>query len=283
LNITFNTRNLEVDGYDTVNITNNTFSDITTFRKLDGVIAADAIYVYGSDEGTVTIQGNTISGVRDDTNHCGDGIGITIHDYDDITIDGNTISDTWHNSINLYRGIAGEVKITSNTFSNWDSNQDKVGDTTIATGCEGGRALRLALDNTATLTVTGNTFEPNDNTEPIDPDYVKITGYGGDVDALITSLVNGNTWPADVDYSKAILVNTTQGPSIAEPDEGENSEPVNGDSGTPEQNGDDEGTTGSEPDSGGTNGDDQNDIVGIDAIDANITQEDNLGVAAEEE
>jgi len=243
-NITFKTRNLEVDGYDTVNITNNTFSDITTFRKLDGVIAADAIYVYGSNTGTVTIKGNTISGVRDNTNYCGDGIGITIHDYDNITIDGNTISDTWHNSINLYRGIAGEVKITSNTFSNWDSNQDKADDTTIATGCEGGRALRLALDSAATLMVTGNTFTPNDNTSPVDPDYVKITGYGSAVDALITSLVNSNTWPTDVDYSKAILVNETHGPtSTTEPDEGENSEPVNGENGAHEPNGDSEGTT----------------------------------------
>ncbi|HUM45140.1 MAG TPA: right-handed parallel beta-helix repeat-containing protein [Fervidobacterium sp.] len=246
-NITFNTRNLEVNGYDTVNITNNTFEDITTFRKVEGVIAADAIYVYGSNTGTVTIKGNTINGVRDDINHPGDGIGITIHDYDNITIDDNTISDTYHNCVNLYRGIAGEVKITNNTFSNWDSNQDyqkedgkyyykKNGEETeVSAGCEGGRALRLALDSTATLTVTGNTFEPNNNTEPIDPDYVKITGYDeSKVDTLIASLVNSNTWPDGVDYSKAILVNTTEGPSIEEPDEGENSEPVNGDSGTPE-------------------------------------------------
>jgi len=213
-NITFKTRNLEVDGYDTVNITNNTFSDITTFRKLDGVIAADAIYVYGSDEGTVTIQGNTISGVRDDTNYRGDGIGITIHDYDDITIDGNTISDTWHNSINLYRGIAGEVKITSNTFSNWDSNQDKDGDTRIATGCEGGRAIRIDLAAEASISVEGNTFIPNGNTSPVDHDYVKITGYTGNVNNLIYSLVKNNTWPSGTDYSIVILVNTTPGANM---------------------------------------------------------------------
>lgn len=223
-NITFNTRNLEVDGYDTVTISDNTFNDITTFTKVEGVIAADAIYVYGSNTGTVTIEGNTISGVRDDTNYPGDGIGITIHDYDNITIDDNTISDTYHNSINLYRGIAGEVKITNNIFSNWDSNQDKVGDTSIATGCEGGRALRLALDSTATLTVTGNTFIPNDNKEPVDDYYyVKITGYDeSKVDTLIASLVNSNTWPDGVDYSKAILVNETPGQtSTTEPDEDE--------------------------------------------------------------
>ena len=212
-NITFNTRNLEVDGYDTVNITNNTFSDITTFRKLDGVIAADAIYVYGSDEGTVTIQGNTISGVRDDTNYRGDGIGITIHDYDDITIDGNTISDTWHNSINLYRGIAGEVKITSNTFSNWDSNKDLPSDGDISPGCEGGRAIRIDLAGDS-ISVEGNTFIPNDNELPVDPDYVKITGYTGNVNNLIYSLVKNNTWPSGTDYSIVILVNTTPGANM---------------------------------------------------------------------
>ena len=211
----FRTAGLEVDGYDNVEIINNTFNNITSWtqEQLEDD-SADAIYVHGSETGKVFIKDNTINGVKCSTTNVGDGMGITVLDLDNIEITRNTIIDTWHNSINIFRNVTGDVIITNNTLSNWDSNQDQAGATTITPGCEGGRALRIELagDAQQQLTITGNTFDPNNNVNPVDPNYVKITRYAGDVANLIVSIVNGNHWPEGTDYSKVLLVNETYGP-----------------------------------------------------------------------
>ena len=205
----FTTAGLEVDGYDNVTISGNTFTNITSWTE--GQLAegsADAIYVHGSETGTATITNNTIAGVRCNDTNVGDGMGITVLDLDNVTITGNTISDTWHNSINIYQNVAGDVVITDNTLSNWDSNRDAADDTTIGDGCEGGRALRIDLSAGATITVTGNTITPNDYTDRVDPQYVKITGVDtGAVVDLITQLERSNTWTDDPDFAVVILVN----------------------------------------------------------------------------
>lgn len=212
--IEFKTAGLEVNGYDNVTISNNKFTDITswTTAQLAGNVA-NAIYVHGSSTGTTLIQNNTINGVRSDVTLVGDGMGIMVRDLDYITITGNTISDTYHNSINVYGGIAESVTVTNNTLSNWDSNKDVKDNQDISAGCEGGRAIRIDLAG-ASISVEGNTFTPNDNTTPVDPDYVKITGYTGNVNNLIYRLVNNNTWPSGADYSTVILVNTTPGANM---------------------------------------------------------------------
>lgn len=216
--LAFTTAGLEVNGYDTVTISGNEFDTITfwTAGQL-GQGSADAIYVHGSETGAVTITNNTIAGVECSTTNLGDGMGITVLDLDDITITGNTISDTWHNSINVYQNVAGIVTIENNTLSDWDSNRDEgVSEGTISSGCEGGRALRVDLAAGATITVTGNTITPNDDTNRVDPQYVKITGVDTDeVDSLITQLIDRNTWTYDPDFRVVILVNSTPGYTVS--------------------------------------------------------------------
>ena len=199
-------------------IEDNTFTNIDTWtdaQYADG--SADAIYVHGSETGTVTIQRNIITGVSSsDPRNAGDGIGITVLDLDFITISGNNISDTWHNSINIYQNIAGYVHLIDNTLSNWDSNQDD-GHTDITTpptpddtqipDCGGGRALRIDLEGGASITIIGNTFEPNDNPNPVDPNYVKITNCNTNIATLKSEIKDYNIWPDGVDYSAVLTVN----------------------------------------------------------------------------
>ena len=203
--IDFQTSGLEVDGYDEVLIKENTFTDIntwTTEQYDDG--SADAIYVHGSETGTVNIEGNTITTVSSNATNIGDGMGITVLDLDYITISGNNISDTWHNSINIYQGIANSVTITDNTLGNWDSNMDDGG---MTSGCEGGRALRIDLAGGATITVTANTFAPNANPDRVDPDYVKITNCNNDIATLRSAIEDNNDWPDGVVYDTVLTVN----------------------------------------------------------------------------
>jgi len=102
-----------------------------------------------------------------------------------------------------------DVTITGNTLINWDQNKDDAG----------GRAIRInfdPVDASTALAVTGNTFIPNDDAEPTDPDYVKITGVStadNNVNNLISSLIDQNTWPSGTEYGTVILVNTTAGTS----------------------------------------------------------------------
>ncbi|HHY90389.1 MAG TPA: hypothetical protein GX503_01865, partial [Clostridiales bacterium] len=214
--IEFKTAGLEVNGYDDVKIISNKFTDITFWT--DAQLAdecGDAIYVHGSETGTALIQGNIINGVKCDRVNIGDGIGITVLDLDNITIRGNKICNTWHNSVNIFRGVSGTVTIAENIFDNWDSNQDEKDDGTVSPGCEGGRAIRIDLAAGASIHVTGNIFLPNDHSNPADPDYVKITGVSDDkVSDLIESLMNDNEWPKGTDFSIVILINKTNGPKM---------------------------------------------------------------------
>ena len=113
---------------------------------------------------------------------------------------------------------------TDNVLSDWDSNMDYPDEdkyymgksegekTELSSGCEGGRALRIDITAEATISVTENTFQPNDNSNPVDPDYVKITGVdNNNVNNLIGSLIEQNTWPYGTEYSTVILVNNTPG------------------------------------------------------------------------
>ncbi|MDD3931368.1 MAG: LPXTG cell wall anchor domain-containing protein, partial [Eubacteriales bacterium] len=55
-------------------------------------------------------------------------------------------------------------------------------------------------------------------TDPVDPDYVKITGLVDyNVENLIDSLIWQNTWPNGTNFSTVILVNETPGPDLELP------------------------------------------------------------------
>ncbi|NLV47899.1 MAG: LPXTG cell wall anchor domain-containing protein, partial [Clostridiaceae bacterium] len=129
-------------------------------------------------------------------------------------IESNHVENTDHNSIQVVGVSAGpDVTITGNTLINWDQNRD----------ADGGRAIRInfdPVDAETALSVIGNTFEPNDNSAPVDADYVKITGVStvdNAVENLIDSLIWQNTWPNGTNYSTVILVNSTTGPDLELP------------------------------------------------------------------
>ena len=153
--------------------------------------------------GVTTISNNYIDGVS--------GLGIYVRRPAPTTvIESNHVENTDHNSIQVVGvSIGPDVTITGNTLINWDQNKD----------ADGGRAIRInfdPVDDSTALAVTGNTFLPNDDAEPTDPDYVKITGVStadNNVNNLISSLIDQNTWPSGTDYGTVILVNTTAGTS----------------------------------------------------------------------
>ena len=182
-------------------------------NKFIGITAGDgAVTVLdpspNNRDGVTTISNNYIDGVS--------GLGIYVRRPAPTTvIEGNHVEATDHNSIQVVGVSAGpDVTITGNTLINWDQNKDDAG----------GRAIRINFDpvdaNTA-LAVTGNTFIPNDDAEPTDPNYVKITGVHTDaVGNLITQLIGSNTWTDNPDFATVILVNSTNwGPASITKDE----------------------------------------------------------------
>lgn len=176
-------------------------------NKFIGINAGDAAVTVldpspNDRAGVTTISNNYIDGVS--------GLGIYVRRPAPTTvIEGNHVENTDHNSIQVVGVSAGpDVTITGNTLINWDQNRD----------ADGGRAIRInfdPVDDSTALTVTGNTFLPNDDAEPTDPDYVKITGVStadNNVNNLISSLIDQNTWPSETEYGTVILVNETTGP-----------------------------------------------------------------------
>jgi hypothetical protein len=198
----------------TVTVENNKFINIEkTFNPSTTGVAAIAV-IDPCAGGTVTIKNNYINGVQgvesDGTE--GQGLGIYVRKPTTVAIIGNHVESTAHNSIQVVgRSVAPEVSIIDNTLVNWDEDRDS----------KGGRAIRInfdPVDDNTKIIVTGNTFSPNDDDDPTDPEYVKITGVSiadNNVNNLIYSLINDNTWPDGTDYSKVILVNDTPGTNMA--------------------------------------------------------------------
>ncbi len=213
--ITFNGgKGLLLGNIQTVTVENNKFIGITeTFNGSTADVGAIAV-IDPYAGGSATIKNNYIYDVQsvEGSGTTGEGFGIYIRKPTTVNIIGNYIEKTAHNSI-LISGTSTvpQVSITGNTLKDWDTDRDS----------DGGRAIRINFDpvdaNTG-ITVTGNTFCPNDDDDPTDLDYVKITGVStanNNVNNLIYSLINDNTWPDGTDYSKVILVNNTPGTNMA--------------------------------------------------------------------
>ena len=173
-------------------------------NKFIGITAGDAAVTVldpspNDRNGVTTISNNYIVGVS--------GLGIYVRRPAPTTvIESNHVEATDHNSIQVVGVSAGpDVTITGNTLINWDQNKDT----------DGGRAIRInfdPVDDSTALAVTGNTFLPNDDAEPTDPDYVKITGVHTDaVSGLIAQLQGCNTWTDNPDFAVVILVNDMKG------------------------------------------------------------------------
>ena len=204
--ITFNGGNgLLLGNIKTATVENNKFLNIEdTFNPSTTSTAAIAV-INPYTGGTIRISNNYIDGVS--------GLGIYVRGTASSTvIEGNHVEATDHNSIQMVgksKETNREVVIKNNELINWDQNRD----------ADGGRAIRInfdPVDDSTALAVTGNTFLPNDDADPTDPDYVKITGVStadNNVNNLISSLIDQNTWPSGTDYGTVILVNTTAGTS----------------------------------------------------------------------
>jgi len=174
-------------------------------NKFIGITAGDAAVTVldpspNDRDGVTTISNNYIDGVS--------GLGIYVRRPAPTTvIEGNHVEATDHNSIQVVGVSAGpSVTIEGNTLINWDKNRDT----------DAGRAIRInfdPVDASTALTVTGNTFNPGDDTtNRVDPEYVKISGVHTDaVSGLIAQLQGSNTWTDNPDFAVVILVNDMKG------------------------------------------------------------------------
>jgi len=201
--LTIQTKGILASNITGLTVVNNRIEEIG--EAMEGSPAGSIIGLDVKTEATgpIVIEQNRFSGIGEE-NGTGTAIRI-VRAKDSITITDNIIEDVTKNGINIYNliGSGVSIDISNNTIENWDSDQDS--------NNIGGRAIRVDLVEGATITVTENTFTPNDDTDRVDDEYVKITGYTGDEGSLITQLIGGNTWTDNPDFSVVILVNDTTG------------------------------------------------------------------------
>ena len=172
--ITFQNSPLKIYGYDEVNISGNTFTNVNA-----GTLAA--ITVDGLLSGSeVKIENNQITNTSDD--------GIHVTGFYNLTITGNTITKANSNAVTLVNGQSGgTVSITGNKLESWAQNNNHEG-----------YALRLHFAEagaSSTVGFTGNVMKRDNNAVE---SYVKITGpssSGVYTELTAVSLdVSGNYW-----------------------------------------------------------------------------------------
>jgi hypothetical protein len=200
---TITTKGILASGVTGLTIQNNTFSNIRTAMEGSpggSIIGLDVT----SASGPILINNNEFSGIGniDDTGTAIRMVGLS----GATTITGNTIQDVTKNGINIYNypdnGVG--LTITGNAITNWDSDIDSA--------AVGGRAIRIDFNSkSGSATINNNTLTPPtyESVEPVDPEYVKITGYTGDEGSLITQLADENIWTDNPDFATVILVNST--------------------------------------------------------------------------
>ena len=200
---TIDTKGILASGVTGLTIQDNIFSNIRTAMTGSpggSVIGLDVT----SATGPILINNNEFSGIGN-TGNTGTAIRM-VGLSGATTITGNTIQDVTKNGINIYNypdnGVG--LTITGNAITNWDSDKDSA--------AVGGRAIRIDFNSkSGSATINNNTLTPPtyESVTPVDPEYVKITGYTGDEGSLITQLIGGNTWTDNPDFSVVILVNST--------------------------------------------------------------------------